>query len=413
MNLKIICTAKLILLLVLISLNTVNVFGQLNSEIILTESIPLETSLEKSGLQRTYDVWLKMINEAKETIDIETFYFANQKGQPLEDIINSVKSAAGRGVKIRIIVDSGFYSNSDKSIDELTGTGNIEIKKIPLSNLAGGVMHAKYFIVDNNTVFLGSQNMDWRALIHIHEIGISINSSELARTFHELFETDWKLCDNNMYGLANMAVNYFVNAENPVVLNSGQYGKVTVYPAFSPPKLNMAGLSQEEDEILKVINQSKIKLCIQMYSYSPKAKNEKNYYDKIDNALREAAGRGVEIKIIFSDWAIKDAATDFIKNLSSVKNIKIKFSSIPEYSGGFIPYARVEHCKYFISDNNLSVISTSNWEWSYFNNSRNVTLFIENENINKELENVFYRSWDSEFVSDVDINKEYKPVKRN
>jgi phosphatidylserine/phosphatidylglycerophosphate/cardiolipin synthase-like enzyme len=413
MNLKIICTAKLILLLVLISLNTVNVFGQLNSEIILTESIPLETSLEKSGLQRTYDVWLKMINEAKETIDIETFYFANQKGQPLEDIINSVKSAAGRGVKIRIIVDSGFYSNSDKSIDELTGTGNIEIKKIPLSNLAGGVMHAKYFIVDNNTVFLGSQNMDWRALIHIHEIGIAINSSELARTFHELFETDWKLCDNNMYGLANMAVNYFVNAENPVVLNSGQYGKVTVYPAFSPPKLNMAGLSQEEDEILKVINQSKIKLCIQMYSYSPKAKNEKNYYDKIDNALREAAGRGVEIKIIFSDWAIKDAATDFIKNLSSVKNIKIKFSSIPEYSGGFIPYARVEHCKYFISDNNLSVISTSNWEWSYFNNSRNVTLFIENENINKELENVFYRSWDSEFVSDVDINKEYKPVKRN
>ncbi|MBL0106896.1 MAG: hypothetical protein IPP52_06340 [Ignavibacteria bacterium] len=57
----------------------------------------METSLENSDLPRTLNVWLKMINEAKESVDIETFYFANEKGKPLEQIIAALKDAAGRG----------------------------------------------------------------------------------------------------------------------------------------------------------------------------------------------------------------------------------------------------------------------------------------------------------------------------
>ena len=87
----------------------------------------METPLEKSDLPRTLNVWLKMINEAKESVDIETFYFANEKGKPLEQIIAALKDAAGRGVIIRIIVDSGFYSKNDKSVDELEGIKNITI----------------------------------------------------------------------------------------------------------------------------------------------------------------------------------------------------------------------------------------------------------------------------------------------
>lgn len=379
----------------------------------LAESVPTETSLESSGLSRTSDVWIKMINEANQSIDIETFYFAGQQGEPLDTILTALKAAAGRSVKIRIIVDSSFYSKNDKTVDELSGISNIEIKKIPLGNLAGGVMHAKYFITDNLNVFTGSQNMDWRALKHIHEIGIRIRSRELARTFTELFETDWKLCDNNFYGLTNTAVNFFVNEDNPAEINSARYGKVICYPAFSPVKLNMQGLSSEEDELIKIIRNTKEKLFIQMYSYSPKANNENKFYDRIDQALRDAASRKVDIRIIFSDWSIREGATEFIKSLSQVDNIKIKFSSVPEYSSGFIPYSRVEHCKYFVSDDNVSWISSANWEWSYFNNCRNVTLIIDNSELNKDLKGVFFRSWNSSFVNDVDINKEYKPVKRN
>jgi len=406
-RLKVFC---LIIFLIVFS-GITQIFSQ--DEIEIVESIPLETPLEKSDLPRTLNVWLKMINEAKESVDIETFYFANEKGKPLEQIIAALKDAAGRGVIVRIIVDSGFYSKNDKSVDELEGIKNITIKKIPFSNLAGGVMHAKYFIADKINVFTGSQNFDWRALIHIHEIGIRVKNKDMGRTFSELFETDWKLCDNNFYGITNMAVHFFVNKDNPVTVSSDKYGQVMMYPAFSPPDLNMPGLSSEEDELIKIIDNSKNRLLIQMYSYSPKTRSKEIKYDRIDNALRSAASRGVKVKIIFSDWAIRDEATDFIKSLSAEKNIEIKFSSIPQYSAGFIPYSRVDHCKYFISDNNISWISSSNWEWGYFNNSRNATIVTENLKINEELEKVFYRSWDSNFTEKVDIDRKYESVKRN
>ena len=406
-RLKIFC---LLIFLILFSGNT-QLFSQ--DEIEIVESIPLETPLEKSDLPRTLNVWLKMINEAKESVDIETFYFANEKGKLLEQIIAALKDAAGRGVIVRIIADSGFYSKNDKSVDELEGIKNITIKKIPFSNLAGGVMHAKYFIADKINVFTGSQNFDWRALIHIHEIGIRVKNKDMGRTFSELFETDWKLCDNNFYGITNMAVHFFVNKDNPVTVSSDKYGQVMMYPAFSPPDLNMPGLSSEEDELIKIIDNSKNRLLIQMYSYSPKTRSKEIKYDRIDNALRSAASREVKVKIIFSDWAIRDEATDFIKSLSAEKNIEIKFSSIPQYSAGFIPYSRVEHCKYFISDNNISWISSSNWEQSYFKNSRNATIVTDNIRINEELEKVFYRSWDSNFTEKVDIDRKYESVKRN
>lgn len=388
-------------------------FAAAQNDFELVESVPVETTLEQSTLPRTTDVWLNMINDAKESIDIETFYFANKTGEPLAEVMKAIKNAALRGVKIRIIVDSSFYSNSEKSIDELNNIPNIEIKKIPMGNLAGGVMHAKYFIVDNENLFLGSQNMDWRALIHIHEVGARVKSKDFARTFHELFETDWGLCDGNIYGLVNQKMNFFVTADNPVTINSNSYGKIIIYPAFSPPKINMSGLNSEEDELLKILNNTKDSLSIQMYSYTTKARNESKYYGAIDSALRNAASRGIKIKIIFSNWAIREVATDNIKELSQIPNIQIKFSSIPEYSGGFIPYSRVEHCKYFVSDNNFSWISTSNWEWGYFYNSRNATLIINNQKINNELSEVFYRSWNSPYANFVDVNKTYQPVKRN
>ena len=379
----------------------------------LVESVPAETILEQSAIPRTSDVWLSMINNAESTIDIETFYFANEKNEPLEEIMSALKNAAKRKVLIRVIVDSGFYSNNDKSIDELNDIENITIRKIPMGNIAGGVMHAKYFIIDNENLFLGSQNMDWRALKHIHEIGVRVKNKKLAATFQDVFESDWNLCEVNRSGLTFNSVNRHVIAADPLSLNSENYSKIVLYPAFSPPEINLSGLSSEEEELLKWINIAGDSLLIQMYSYSPKAKNEKNYYDKIDNALREAASRNVRIKIIFPDWAIRDPATDFIKELSKVNNIEIKFSSIPEYSGGFIPYSRVEHCKYFTVDNIISWISTSNWEWGYFYSSRNATIIIENEKVNLQLSEVFNRSWNSPYSNFVDVNKVYKSVKRN
>ena len=149
----------------------------------LVESTPVETILEQSTLPRAADVWLEMISGADKTLDIEMFYIANEKGEVLEKILKSIKDAAARGVQVRVIIDEGFYNSSEKSADELNNISNITIRKIPFKKIAGGVMHAKYFVADGKDLFVGSQNMDWRALKHIHEMGVRVKNVKMAKTF--------------------------------------------------------------------------------------------------------------------------------------------------------------------------------------------------------------------------------------
>ena len=400
---------KKILLFFFISVNIL--YAQNEFEIV--ESTPVETVYENSTLAKTPDVWKKMIDDASVSVDIETFYFADETNEPLEIIMGSLKSAAERGVRIRIIVDSSFYSRNDKSVDKLEGINNITIKKIPFGNLGGGVMHAKFFIVDNENIFLGSQNFDWRALKHIHEIGLRVKDKNLAQTFTELFETDWNLCDGNISVLVNQRPVAIVNSEKPVTIKSEKYGEIILYPAFSPPAYNISGVSNEEDELINIISAAKENLLIQIYSFSDKDRYDTVQFDRIANSLKEAAGRNVQIKMILPDWEIGGSSQDFIKEFSQIKNIEVKIVSIPLYSEGFIPFARVDHSKYMISDNDVSWISTSNWESGYFRHSRNVSIIIKNKLVNNDLRNVFEMGWRSPYANEIEINKNYEPVKRN
>jgi phosphatidylserine/phosphatidylglycerophosphate/cardiolipin synthase-like enzyme len=72
----------------------------------------------------------------------------------------------------------------------------------------------------------------------------------------------------------------------------------------------------------------------------------------------------------------------------------------------------VDHSKYFVCDNNISWISTTNWERNYFYNSRNVSFVIKTSEVNRKLSEVFEISWESPYTSYVDVNKQYEEVKR-
>lgn len=396
-------------------LSVKSLFAQTTFQIV--ESVPAETILEESKLPRAADVWVEMIKSAKKSIDMETFYIASEPNEPLEKVIKEIINAANRGVIVRIMIDEKFFERYPESAKDFDSIKNITLKKIPFGKIAGGVMHAKYFVVDGVDLFLGSQNFDYRALKHIHEIGIRVKDKNMASMFLRIFETDWQLCDGystekkkELISLTNDAV---YTSKNMLSLSDDKYGNVKLYPAFSPNKLVNKGFAKEEAELIKLIKSSKHHLYINYYSYSTKGTSKKSQYLKIDNEIRKAAERGVEVKIIFSDWAIKKDAIEQIKELSKVKGIEIKFSTIPQHSSGFIPYSRVQHCKVMVSDDDMSWISTSNLERDYFYESRNATMIIENEKVNEELEKVFMRVWNSWYAEKVDVDREYKSVKRN
>lgn len=375
----------------------------------IVESVPKETTMERSGLPRTQAVWLNMINNAKSTLDIGMFYFANKKGEAMEPVMDAIKNAAGRNVAVRILVDSAFYSGSEKSVDELAGIKNISIAKISFKNVGGGVMHAKYMIADGRDLYSGSANMDWRALDHIHELGIRIKNKKLAKNFEAIFNYDWNNSDIGRNTIKEtISFDEILNVYNELSIQTKNYGAVTLFPCFSPMGKMPEGFSNERDELVNIINNAKHSLHIQMYSY-----NTRDEFTDIDKALRNAAERGVKVKIIFSNWSIRKGATEVIQDLTKVPNIEVKFSVIPEHSGGFIPYARVEHCKYFVADNNISWVSSANWERGYFYGSRNTTLVIDSRKVNSAIKKIFLSDWNSRYTEFVDANKTYESVKRN
>ena len=147
------------LLFILLLLNiTFAQFPHKNFEIV--ESIPIETNLDNNDIRNTEEVWLEMINSAKNSIDIEQFYIANEIGEPLENIIKAIEHRSNQGVKIRIIAEKKMKKTYPKTIKRLNEKENIEVRILSAFEKLHGINHSKYFIIDQNRVFIGSQNFD-------------------------------------------------------------------------------------------------------------------------------------------------------------------------------------------------------------------------------------------------------------
>ena len=43
----------------------------------------------------------------------------------------------------------------------------VQVRKVNFGHLTKGVLHTKFWIVDQKHVFIGSANMDWRALTQV------------------------------------------------------------------------------------------------------------------------------------------------------------------------------------------------------------------------------------------------------
>jgi len=381
------------LLFLLVSLVQTPAAPVQNIEIV--ESVPVETTLDNPDIRNTLEVWLEMIGRARTTLDIEEFYISDEPGKMLEKVLAAITSAAARGVKTRILADAGMYKTYPASADLLARQKNIEVRRINFNAVAGGPQHAKYFIIDGREVFIGSQNFDWRALEHIHELGLRIVSDPLAAAFGDIFEFDWRLAALD----PSTAKSYPVNRKTyPIPFRvAGPAGETTeLFPTFSPlnhiPDLAL----WDESAIVRLIDGAQRTLTLQFLSYSPEDR-QGGRYAAIDDALRRAAGRGVRGRIIVSDWQKGTAAVAALKSLAAVPNLEVAFTAIPDWTGGYISFARVEHCKYIVADSTKFWLGTSNCEKSYYYGSRNLGIVCTSPGLGGTLARIFQKSWNSPY----------------
>ncbi len=362
----------------------------------LVESVPIETSLGNPKLRRAKDVWPEMIRAATASIDLEEYYLSNLPGEPLEPVLEALVEAARRGVRVRLLLDARMHDTYPQPADSLGHVPGITVRTIDMGKISGGIQHAKYFIIDAQTVYVGSQNLDWRSLEHIHELGVRVHDERLAARFQQVFEMDWAVAGLQAAGADSSGVLGSAPPQGPagqlpirVVQAPGD--TVELRPSWCPLSFSPDSALWDRDAIVRSIDGAHSEVVAQSLHYSSADRRIRD--DAIDQALRRAAARGVRIRLLISDWQAGSESMQTLDSLAAVPGIEVRLSSVPEWSRAYIPFARVDHSKYMVVDTLVTWVGTSNWEPSYFHAARNLAVTLRNRPLAGAAREVFEVGW--------------------
>ncbi len=368
----------------------------------LVYSYPIETSLEEKNLRQASDVWPAMFDAAKKTIDIEQFYVTPSTGEPLEASLQALERAAKRGVKIRVILEKKFEKNSLDGIARLKSIPDLDLRVLEWSQVNGdGIIHAKFFIVDSTQAYVGSQNFDWRSLKHIHELGLRIADATVVSNVQKVFTHDWALTDDQS-GLK------LDEQKDPSADRTAR-----AYLVASPWRRNPNGVGDSESELVKLISEAKLNIAIQLLDYNPTTYSRpRHFYPPIDNALRDAAVRGVAVKLLVSHWNTDAQSVVHLKSLAMIPGIEVRIITVPEAKQGTIPFARTAHSKYMTADGKTVWIGTSNWAGGYLDSSRNLEIVVKDEALAARVATMHAHLWNSPYTNPLEVQRTYSKPRR-
>jgi len=362
----------------------------------LVQSVPAGTDLADPALPFAKDVWVDMIRAARTGVDAAEFYVTNRPGSTLEPVLAELEKAGARGVKVRFLLSAKMLDQDPVSVARLRRIHGAEVRSFDLASISKGILHAKYFVVDGREAALGSQNFDWRALEHIHELGVRTSDLRIVARLSELFAIDWAFAGSGKLPA-------FPSGPQPAAPSA-------VELVASPPFLTPKDIRPAVDALVELIGQAKQSVRVQLLTYSPVAGSDR-FWPVLDNALRAAAVRGVKVRLMVSDWVLGGRALPHLKSLALIPNLEVRVVSIPEAGEGHIPYARTIHSKYLVVDGTHLALGTSNWEESYFMDSRNVELLFRDSPLAAQAVRIHDRLWNSRYAFPLDPSKTYEKRK--
>jgi len=366
----------------------------------LVHTVPVDTQLGTADLRQPGPVWIQLFDGAKSRIDIGQFYAADHPGSVMDKVIEHLEAAGKRGVKIRFLLEEkGVRLSEASTLERLKAIPNLTFRILPYGKLSGGIIHAKYMVVDGKQAFIGSQNFDWRSLEHIHETGLLISDANVVAQTQAIFEQDWQaqaaLADNQPVALP---------ATGATPARAGNY------LVASPQRYNPPGVGDSQLELPRLLGEAKKEVRVQLLDYAPLSygpDRTRPYYAMIDNAVRAAAARGVSIKLMVSNWNTEALELPYLKSLAVLPNVEVKIVTLPEAKQGFIPYARVIHSKTMEIDGQVAWVGTSNWLGGYFDNSRNLEVVMRSEAMAKRVGDLHEQLWDGPYAKALEVTSEY------
>ncbi|XP_066494730.1 5'-3' exonuclease PLD3 [Tiliqua scincoides] len=401
--------------------------------VVLVESIPEGLTYDDNSTvsPSTFEAWLRLLGDARHSVDIAAFYWTLRNedthtqdpsaGQG-EEVLAELLKLAGRGVATRIAVNPPSARLPSNDLQALEDSG-AQIRKVDLPKLTTGVLHTKFWIVDETHIYLGSANMDWRALTQVKELGVAVyNCSCLAQDLGKMFEVYWAL------GLPNATIpspwperfSTTYNKERPLELTLNG-SKAGVYLSSAPPRLCATGRTEDLQSLLSVIDGAEEFVYVAVMSYLPTMEfsHPKRFWPVIDDHLRKAAyERAVHVRLLVGCWRHSKAVMfPFLRSLAAMQDnrthysVEVRLFVVPaNETQAKIPYARVNHNKYMVTDK-VAYIGTSNWSGDYFLHTAGSALVVNQSHVEPssqptmrdQLQAVFERDWNSRYSQDLSL----------
>jgi phosphatidylserine/phosphatidylglycerophosphate/cardiolipin synthase-like enzyme len=373
------------------------------------QSVPDESGLERPGWRTAAEVWPELIESASHRIALGQFYAASVPEGALEPVIAALGAAAARGVDVQFLTEQAFYERDPTTVDRIAALPGVTVRRLPTAETMGGVMHAKYFVVDGEVAFVGSQNFDWRALSHNLELGLVIRLPGVVSAFQAVFDADWALAVGEGPLTGPRPPDPALDSGPPSFASvSTPEGTLLIRAGLSPRGYLPDDATWDLPGLTAMIRAARRSVRVQVMTYGLTGYDGR--IDRtLDDALRAAAGRGVEVMLLVADWNQRGERLEDLRALQRDSAVQVRFITIPQYSGGFIPYARVAHAKFMVVDGARSWLGSSNWSPGYFFDSRNVGVFVEGAPFAARLVEVFDDLWRSPYTEPLDPDKEYTP----
>lgn len=387
----------------------------------------------------THKSLIDMVNNARRTLNIASLYWWLTAPKEFDDhpsvepgrlLMESIKQASARGVKVQIVLDHSGKRDMSNPDDLATLKQVANVKFLNMTKLLhGGVVHSKFLIVDNETFYVGSSNFDWRSYTQIKEIGISVeNCPTLAQDLDKIFRTYQLMAEREeLPEVIGDDLKTDINLANPIGLDDFKVFLGAAPPAFNagPNGTRQTGRTDDIVGLLHVIDRARHSIDISVMNYSPRFEYgwPRKYWPRIDDALRRAAiERRVSVRLLFSNWtSTKPSEKVWYRSLNAIQSselrgggIHVKLFRVPSFDDfqKSIPFARVKHDKYLVTDKDL-FIGTSNWTPDYFTNTCGIGVVIQPNGasapcgnavprIVTSMQDLFERDFNSQYAHELD-----------
>lgn len=403
--------------------------------VVLVESIPEGLDFNSSTTNPSiFQSWFHLMSEARSSLDIASFYWTltnkdtgthEPSASQGEAILQRLATLSGK-LSVRIAVNTP--TESQQGDLRLLNHSGADIRTVNMKELTSGVLHTKFWVVDKKHIYIGSANMDWRSLTQVKELGAVVyNCSCLAADLGKIFETYWFVGESQSIPSqwpSSFSTDYNKDTPLQLLLNNTP---ASVYLSSSPPSFCATGRTSDLQSILSVMEDAQSFIYIAVMNYMPTMEfsHPRKYWASIDTQLRRIAyEKRVKVRLLVSCWAsTQPVMFPFLKSLATVQDskskldIQVRMFVVPASpSQKEIPFARVNHNKYMVTDK-IAYIGTSNWSGDYFVNTAG-SAFVVNQTasesaeptVQSQLQAVFERDWSSAYSTPLTQHSNVKDI---